>query len=601
VGKQTDGCRWIGSEEAVIDRDLVRTCAETEAGRVLSLNFHFKYLREISGLEQYATNLHSLDLSYNNIREVEGLRGMGKLRELKLYGCQIGRIAGLEPCTYLVSLHLDDNCISNIEGLDATRVLEYLNLDGNKIMHLGKGLSRLSKLKELRISRNGLTSLEGLAGLCSLEVLDASHNRIQNVAVEHIKMLSKIDELSLRGNQLESLNFLRASPQPLPLLATLDASSNKLTSKGLEGMPKLPQMAELNLAGNGIANICPATAASWHSIEILDLSENQLSDATSIRHLKALSSLRELSLLGNPMSAEPAEMNKVVAELQGLEFLDKRPAPLPATDPIAPEEDTNTFSMTRTGFTGFRPSSGPRPSSSASRPSTGQSLKDGTGDPLMYSRIKMSEKRFATMEQAMEWEKQTLSGLAAIGRQIQKTSDMAAEEFERMDQCVSRAQHQRKQYREMKARGCPADPAELPEDEGEAEPPSPSRAGRRMREAMVMARAGCEDDEQETDNATSVDDATRQSCAKAEFSQASFRARRWAGCDEVIEEELGGASTPGVLTDAEDEEIEVVSEDKPWTNRRTAATEEQRRLGAPIARCGPRSGRPPRLGTTKAR
>jgi len=528
---------------------------------------------------------------------------MGKLRELKLYGCQIGRIGGLEACTCLISLHLDDNSISNIEGLDAVRLLEYLNLDGNKIKHLGKGLYRLSKLKELRISRNGLTSLEGLAGLCSLEVLTASHNLIQNVAVEHIKMLSKMDELSLRGNQLESLNFLRASPQPLPLLATLDVSSNKLTSKGLEGMPKLPQMMELNLAGNRIAEICPATAVSWYSIEILDLSENQLSDATLIRHLKPLSSLRELSLLGNPMSAQPEEINKIAAELEGLELLDKRPAPLPVTDPIAPEEDTKTFSMTRTGFTGVRPSTGSRPGSSgSSHLGTSQSLRDGTREPLMYSRMKMSEKRFATLEQAMQWEKQTLSGLAAIGRQIEKTSEMAAEELEKMDQCVLLAQQQMKQYREIKARGYPVEPQETPQNGGETEPPSPSRAGRRLREAMVVARAGCEEDEQEMDSATSMDDAVRQqSFAKSEFSQASCYLRPLAGCDEVIEEELGGSSTPGVLTDAEDEEIEMVCEDKPWTARRQATAQEQRRLGAPIARCGPRSGRPPRLGTTKAR
>jgi len=439
--------------------------------------------------------------------------------------------------------------------------------------------------------------------LCSLEVLAASHNWIQNVAVEHIKMLSKLDELSLRGNQLESLNFLRASPQPLPLLGTLDVSSNKLTRKGLEGMPKLLQMVELNLAGNCIADFCPATVASWHSIEILDLSENQLSDVTLIRHLKPLSSLRELSLLGNPMSAEPEEINKIAAELEGLELLDKRAAPLPVTDPVAPEEDTKTFSMTRTGLAGFRPSTGSRPGSSASsRLSTAQSLKDGTGEPLMYSRMKMSEKRFATLDQAMLWEKQTLSGLAAIGRQIQKTSEMAVEELEKMDQCVLRAQKQMKHHREMKARGCPVDLEEVPENGGEVEPPSPSRAGHRLREAMEVSRAGCEDDEQETDSITSVDDATGQSCTKAEFSHVSCRLRPLAGCDEVIEDDLGGASTPGVLTDAEDEEIEIVSEDKSGAARRRTAAEDQRRLGAPAARCGPpRSGRPPRLGTSKAR
>merc|ERR1712032_310968 len=161
----------------------------------------------------------------------------------------------------------------------------------------------------------------------------------------------------------------------------------------------------------------------------------------------------------------------------------------------------------------------------------------------------------------------------------------------------------------MKARGCPVNLEATPENRGEDEPPSPSKSGRRLREAMVVARTGCEDDEQETENAKSPDGATRLSCAKAEFSQASCRLRPLAACDEVVEEEeLGGASTPGILTDAEDEEIDVASqvateaeEDEPCTVRRQAAREEQRRSHSTIARCGPRSGRPPRLKTTKAR
>eukprot|EP00438_Fugacium_kawagutii_P029347 Skav212254 [mRNA] locus=scaffold499:174545:178429:- [translate_table: standard] len=92
-------------------------CAEgTEGGKVTDLNFHYKFLRKIQNLQDFAANLRSLDLSSNNLRVMENFGAMPKLRELKLDACQILRIEGLEKCPSLVNLHLEDNEIACIEG-----------------------------------------------------------------------------------------------------------------------------------------------------------------------------------------------------------------------------------------------------------------------------------------------------------------------------------------------------------------------------------------------------------------------------------------------------------------------------------------------------
>eukprot|EP00913_Durusdinium_trenchii_P011475 g10774.t1 len=186
--EQWIGCRWVGGQDAEIDASLVSECAEgTEGGKVTDLNFHYKFLRCIEGLESSAPQLRSLDLSSNNIRVMENLGAMPKLRELKLDSCQISRISGLEKCPSLVKLHLEDNEISSIEGLEKLFSLEVLNLERNKLSRLGRGLMKLSKLKELRIALNELTSLEGLQGLGALEVLDASRNQLETLSIEQLK------------------------------------------------------------------------------------------------------------------------------------------------------------------------------------------------------------------------------------------------------------------------------------------------------------------------------------------------------------------------------------------------------------------------------
>lgn len=73
-----------------------------------------------------------------------------------------------------MKLHLEDNEIGSIEGLEKLFSLEVLNLERNQLRGLGKGLSKLSKLRELRLALNELSSLEGLQGLASLEALALS-------------------------------------------------------------------------------------------------------------------------------------------------------------------------------------------------------------------------------------------------------------------------------------------------------------------------------------------------------------------------------------------------------------------------------------------
>lgn len=595
------GNRWIGGEAAEIDTRLIGKCSEgAEWGKIVDLNFHFKFIGKIEGLDEFAANLRNLDLSSNNIREIEGLEGMSKLKELKLHSCQITRIQGLKVCPALAALHLEDNHITTIDGLDTLKFLEYLALSKNMIQKLGRSLSKLAKLRELHLAHNQLQSLDGVAGLSNLEVLSANNNQIQELSADNFKGLGKLDELRLSNNELLNFTFLAASGTtgsslpPLPCLGILDMSCNALTSQALARMPPLPQLVELNLSGNHIEQLT-GVVTSCRALEILDLSRNRIEEVEHIGALKDLFSLQELLLEGNAVLRE----EKLQSALAGLsvEYLDDQPLPKAPAPQQASEslmlvediEDTDTFPLTTTKALGetaasFASAKGSaqgasRPSTSASRPGTAQSMKEaGVKNPVMHVRLKVSERRFATEEQAAQWEKQTLSGLAAIESQVARTMKQADAELKDMERFLEKAQKMFKKREELKAqgvKGLDATLVSLAEDEeaeeaaaAAASPEPPSRAAQRLRSAVGDSRG---------------------STPSVEEDSSPVRPRP-VGLESEPPAGVAGLRTPPgrtppnrgpLLAAAFDEEIEDIVDDSGDVSLADGASEEEKSEAAP--------------------
>lgn len=574
----SEGCRWVGGQDAEIDASLVSECAEgTEGGKVTDLNFHYKFLRCIEGLESSAPQLRSLDLSSNNIRVMENLGAMPKLRELKLDSCQISRISGLEKCPSLVKLHLEDNEISSIEGLEKLFSLEVLNLERNKLSRLGRGLMKLSKLKELRIALNELTSLEGLQGLGALEVLDASRNQLETLSTEQLKGLGKMDELLLAGNQLSSLNFLGAGG-PLRI-SSLDVSDNQLSTSAVKGLPGLPLLSELMLAGNHLEELPANFASSCPMLEILDISRNLLTAPDlEVEKLKSIASLKELCIQGNPM-AESEEMPKALALLEGLEYLENRQYVPIKSVMLEDGEDQGTFGLTnvapqaaasRPGTaagTGSRPGTAvSRPGTAGSRPGTAMA-KEGVQQPLMHA-LPKSSKKCASSEQVTSWEQQTLCSLHAIMKQVEKTSAQADRDLQEMHRYVKKAQEANRLHAELLGRRLDLD-VSIPEEEEalqelqkqEAARPArapPGRASQRLREVIISYRVE-EDEEPDSTEAKRVE--TRGTEVKSILSPsfkspAACAAQAQAAQADEVEEVTMAVEVESNVDPAEVEEVE---------------------------------------------
>jgi len=125
-------------------------------------------------LEPITMNLTWLNLSFNNIREMEGLEGLTKLLDLSLYHNQIEEIKGLDGCKNLNIVSLGHNKIK--AGPEGLKQIDYLRkfqnlrclcLDGNDVckndsytQHVYAYLSHLKYLDYMLIDRKAIAQAQ---------------------------------------------------------------------------------------------------------------------------------------------------------------------------------------------------------------------------------------------------------------------------------------------------------------------------------------------------------------------------------------------------------------------------------------------------------
>ena len=96
-----------------------------------------------------------LDLSYNKIKEIEGLEGL-LITELNLEGNEISSLRGLTKCPRLSILNIAQNNIVSLAPLTFCSQLHNLNVSGNQIQLIRQVefLTELNWLKKLNLSGN---------------------------------------------------------------------------------------------------------------------------------------------------------------------------------------------------------------------------------------------------------------------------------------------------------------------------------------------------------------------------------------------------------------------------------------------------------------
>ena len=282
----------LSSQEG-ISWSVNRYFKQDSSGAVVELRLRECQIESMTWLIDFPA-LKKLDLSYNQIRKLEGLERLTSLTELYLSGNQISKLEGLNALTSLTELYLLDNQIAKLEGLDHLTSLTGLNLSGNQIAKL-EGLASLTSLTRLDLSDNQIAKLEGLNALSSLTELYLLDNQIRKL--EGLDSLTSLKGLNLMSNQISKLEGLDS----LTSLTWLYLSCNQISK--LEGLNALTSLTELYLSDNQIAKL--EGLKDLTQLQDLDVSGNDIQSVDDIKPLAPIleQTLESLTIDNNPFVA----------------------------------------------------------------------------------------------------------------------------------------------------------------------------------------------------------------------------------------------------------------------------------------------------------
>jgi internalin A len=235
---------------------------------------------------QAATNLTSLDVSGNLIRDLAPLIGLTKLTNLNVGGNLITNLTPLAGLTKLNGLWLYGNPIPNVAPVANLSLLNSLVLYNTRLENLSP-LSGLTNLKYLELRCNPLTNLATLSGLTNLTTLYLGGTVISNLTF--LQNLKRLAFLNLDHSQIRDISPLTT----LPALTGLDLSYNPLTN--ISQIATLSNLTSLNLSGNSISNL--SAFSSLTGLVSVTLFENRISDLTP---LAGRTNLLDLGLSWNP-------------------------------------------------------------------------------------------------------------------------------------------------------------------------------------------------------------------------------------------------------------------------------------------------------------
>lgn len=292
------------SNEEKVFMDLAEALRTPD--RVFHLNLEGQGLTTFPEQILELTNLTTLSLSDNNIRDIEGidLKSLNKLggidlsqNELRAFPKAVLELTNLQylnlgfnkiktvgseinQMKYLVELHLAYAHLSEFPADLRLKYLEVLRLDGNKIDDIREDVfDGLPQLVSLNLNNNKLMQLPDAVYSSQIERLNLGGNDIKGI--EQIGRMRQLTELIIDWNKL--------SPETVIHIGSL--TKLRILSMehcGIEEIPEtladLDRLEEWSLVGNEITNI-PGWVAEMKSLEKLWLSGNPLTRA-SVERLK---------------------------------------------------------------------------------------------------------------------------------------------------------------------------------------------------------------------------------------------------------------------------------------------------------------------------
>lgn len=192
----------------------------SELASLIKLVAEERLIEDLSGLE-YCTGLTQLSLNNNHIRDLTPLASLKNLRRLELGYNQVRDLSPLASLSNLTWLSVNNNQVTDVSPLSSLTNLTWLSLGTNNINSIS-ALSSLGNLTTLNISGNSVINLSPLSGLTRLDTLLMWDNQVPSL--DPLSGLPNLTVLSAWSNNISDISCLDG----LPNLAWLVLGDNPL-------------------------------------------------------------------------------------------------------------------------------------------------------------------------------------------------------------------------------------------------------------------------------------------------------------------------------------------------------------------------------------
>lgn len=235
--------------------------------------------------------LRKLNVSFNQIRSLDGIDQLPQLKQLLAYACDIDKI----------------DCLKLLPKI------EMVMLQQNKIYKMNDTFSGLSKLQELRLDQNKISKIEFVSGCVSLRKLDLSFNNIDSLT--GLSGLQQLQELKISNNSIKTLAPLKA----LPSIKDLDVSNNQL--KSIDGLQQMPTLEYVKADHNMISELkMSAMLGSSNKRTAADSNKDKKVPAGGAKKTQGAGAVAELADTVGPMLVEITLSGNRIRSVEGLEL-----------------------------------------------------------------------------------------------------------------------------------------------------------------------------------------------------------------------------------------------------------------------------------------
>lgn len=257
------------------------------------INLSNEGLTNISLLKKLPSKVTSIDLSYNNIKEIpEGL---------------------LDGKTELTEIVFNGNKISKLpkDLFKDTKNIENIYMSSMKLSKVEKGVfENLSKLDIVDLQNNEISEVEAGAfdGLTSLTQLGLDENKLTDLPDGVLKSLTSLTFLGLSENEFVKVPKAVEDASNLEILYL---NWNNIQTVDNVDYAKLTKLKLLNLAWNEITSLPSGMLAQNKNLESLDFYDNRITSVSADMFPKTADGLVKLDLQLNEMKVVDPEVNKL--------------------------------------------------------------------------------------------------------------------------------------------------------------------------------------------------------------------------------------------------------------------------------------------------